>query len=228
MECFFMSQCVVIWQEDPWRAGHEERILLLHRHLSMGIKCIIYGLSWWLSSKESTYLCKRHGFHPWSRKIPTSCGATKTCVPQLESQFSRAWMLQLLSPWATTTELCALKAPAPQQEKSPQRDACTSQLEENPCSNKDPTQPINKSKKNFKHIIFSTTFSFQLYSFQKLGEKLWIWVCGGSGFNRFCFSFLIKSSFWLGRGFVFSERRMKCWRTKEAFKTVEKAMSAGL
>ena len=27
-------------------------------------------LPWWLSSKESTCQCRRHGFHPWSRKIP--------------------------------------------------------------------------------------------------------------------------------------------------------------
>ena len=129
--------------------GHEERILLFHLHLSMGIKRIIYGLSWWLSSKESTYQCRWHGFSPWSRKIPTSCGAIKTCVPQLESQFSRAWMLQLLSPCATATKLCALKAPAPQQEKPPQRDARTSQLEKNPCSHEDPTQPTTPTKNLF-------------------------------------------------------------------------------
>ena len=28
------------------------------------------GLPWWLSSKESTCQCQRHGFHPWVRKIP--------------------------------------------------------------------------------------------------------------------------------------------------------------
>ena len=25
---------------------------------------------WWLSSKESTYQCRRHRFDPWVRKIP--------------------------------------------------------------------------------------------------------------------------------------------------------------
>ena len=27
------------------------------------------GLPWWLSSKESAYQCKRHGFHPRVKKI---------------------------------------------------------------------------------------------------------------------------------------------------------------
>ena len=28
------------------------------------------GLSWWLSGKESTCQCRRHGFDPWVSKIP--------------------------------------------------------------------------------------------------------------------------------------------------------------
>ena len=28
------------------------------------------GLPWWLTGKESTYKCRRHGFDPWSGKIP--------------------------------------------------------------------------------------------------------------------------------------------------------------
>ena len=28
------------------------------------------GLPWWLSGKESTCQCRRHGFHPWSGTIP--------------------------------------------------------------------------------------------------------------------------------------------------------------
>ena len=43
------------------------------------------GFPWWLSGKESTYQCRRHGFDPWSGKIPHA-----------EEQ---------LSPWATTSEL---------------------------------------------------------------------------------------------------------------------------
>ena len=28
------------------------------------------GLPWWLSSKEATCQCRRHGFNSWARKIP--------------------------------------------------------------------------------------------------------------------------------------------------------------
>ena len=28
------------------------------------------GASWWLSGKDSAHQCRRHGFDPWSRKIP--------------------------------------------------------------------------------------------------------------------------------------------------------------
>ena len=30
----------------------------------------VWGLPWWLSRKESTCQCRRHGSDPWSRKIP--------------------------------------------------------------------------------------------------------------------------------------------------------------
>ena len=29
-----------------------------------------WGLPWWLHGKESTYQCKRRGFHPWVWKMP--------------------------------------------------------------------------------------------------------------------------------------------------------------
>ena len=29
-----------------------------------------HGHPWWLSGKESTCQCSRHGFNPWSGKIP--------------------------------------------------------------------------------------------------------------------------------------------------------------
>ena len=31
---------------------------------------LFWGLPWWLSGKESTCECRRHGFDPWSRMIP--------------------------------------------------------------------------------------------------------------------------------------------------------------
>ena len=41
---------------------------------SQSLTFLIYktgiGLPWWLSGKESTCQCRRHGFDPWVRKIP--------------------------------------------------------------------------------------------------------------------------------------------------------------
>ena len=58
------------------------------------------GLPWWLTGKESTYQSRRHGFDPWSRKIPHAP------VPQLFSLCSRTWELQLLSPCTLGPVLC--------------------------------------------------------------------------------------------------------------------------
>ena len=35
------------------------------------------GLAWWLSGKESSYQCRRHGFDPWSGKILHGTGAER-------------------------------------------------------------------------------------------------------------------------------------------------------
>jgi len=35
-----------------------------------GIRLASEGLPWWLSGKESTCQCRRHGFDPWVGKIP--------------------------------------------------------------------------------------------------------------------------------------------------------------
>ena len=35
-----------------------------------GIRLASERLPWWLSGKESTCQCRRHGFHPWVGKIP--------------------------------------------------------------------------------------------------------------------------------------------------------------
>ena len=54
------------------------------------------------------------------REDPTCHGATKPRASQLLSLCSRAREPQLLSPRAATTEACAPRARAPQQEKPPQ------------------------------------------------------------------------------------------------------------
>ena len=50
----------------------------------ISLKVCLGGLPWWLSGKESACQCGRHGFNPWSRKIPHA--------------------MEQLSLWAPTTE----------------------------------------------------------------------------------------------------------------------------
>ena len=38
------------------------------------------GLCWWLSGKESTCQWRRHGFDPWSRKIPHTMEQLSPCA----------------------------------------------------------------------------------------------------------------------------------------------------
>ena len=46
----------------------------------------IDGLPWWLSGKESARQCRRRGFHPWCRNIPSAMGPLSLHAPQLLSQ----------------------------------------------------------------------------------------------------------------------------------------------
>ena len=46
-----------------------------------GMECLkIVGLPWWLSGKKSACQCRRHGFDPWSRKIPQAVGQPSLCA----------------------------------------------------------------------------------------------------------------------------------------------------
>ena len=88
------------------------------------------GLPWWLSGKKSACQCRRHGFDPWSRKIPHTMeplSPTKlmshncwACALELGNHNYRAHVLQLLKPVRP-------RAGAPQQEKPPQREASAPQ-----------------------------------------------------------------------------------------------------
>ena len=62
------------------------------------------GLPWWLSGKESTCRCRRHGFNPWSRKIPHAVGQLILSATTAEPVLYGARELQLPSPRAATTE----------------------------------------------------------------------------------------------------------------------------
>ena len=70
------------------------------------------GLLSQLSGKETTCQCRRHRFHPWSRKIPHAT----------EPLFcSAAQELQLLTPWSpcSTREATAMRNLHTQLESSP-------------------------------------------------------------------------------------------------------------
>ena len=102
-------------------------------------------LPWWLSGQESTCYHRRHGFDPWSGKIPHAVKQLSPCV-------------KLLSPHATVTEPTHSRARTPQ-ERPLQREAREPQLqsashfpnlEKSLCCNKDLAQSDNNIKNNDK------------------------------------------------------------------------------
>ena len=56
------------------------------------------GLPWWLSGKEFACQCRRHGFHPWVRKIPWRRKWQPTPV-FLPGEFHGQRGLEGYSPW---------------------------------------------------------------------------------------------------------------------------------
>ena len=96
------------------------------------------GLSLWLRGKEPTCQCRRHRFHPWSRKIP-HCEKQPSARITAEPLFcSTAQELQLLMPFRPG-------AHAPQQ-KPPQREACTPQPESSPQAPQTREKPVQQQR----------------------------------------------------------------------------------
>ena len=115
------------------------------------------GFPSWLRGKESACQCRRHGFDPWSGKIPCAMGQLSLCATtklvhhnywacSLEPRSRNYWahMLQLSKP--ACRRACAL-----QQEKSLQWDACSLQLEKAYSQQWRPST-VNKFKKFEKYI----------------------------------------------------------------------------
>ena len=75
--------------EETWALPRYILVYLLNKKFD-------WRLPWWLSDKESAFQCRRHGFNPWSRKIPHA--AEQLSPAQLLSRCSRARELQLLKP----------------------------------------------------------------------------------------------------------------------------------
>ena len=101
-------------EEQPNRMSKEGRIRLLEEVVSFCygkhekkflkiIKCS--GLPTWLSGKESTCQCRRHGFDPWSGKIPCTAKQLNLHTPTTEPVLS--------SPGAALTEPTHAPAEAP-------------------------------------------------------------------------------------------------------------------
>ena len=44
--------------------------MLFFAYLELGKTNLFREHPWWVSGKESTCQCRRHGFNPWVRKIP--------------------------------------------------------------------------------------------------------------------------------------------------------------
>ena len=86
--------------------------------ISILLNAVKKGAPQWLSGKESTCQCRRHGFDPWSRMIPHATEEETPCATSTELRY-RAWKSELLSPCAATTESPA-ESHALQQEKPPQ------------------------------------------------------------------------------------------------------------
>ena len=63
------------------------------------------SLPWWLSRKEPTCQCSRHGFHIWPGKMPHA-EEQQAREPQPLSMCSRAQELQLRKPHAPEPRVC--------------------------------------------------------------------------------------------------------------------------
>ena len=100
----------VTWEVSKAEVEHRGQaadVILLSRRLAggSGTSKRSQGLPWWLSGKESACQCRRHGFNPWSGKIPRARGQ--------QSPFSMTTEPVLLSPGATTWKPMCLKPEVP-------------------------------------------------------------------------------------------------------------------
>ena len=86
------------------------------------------GLSWWLSGKESTCRCRRHGFHPWSRKIPRALEQLSPCPTTAGPECPNDWSPHTSNQRST-------------REATSKRSLRTTSGEQPTCSKKDPAQP---------------------------------------------------------------------------------------
>ena len=53
-------------------------------HTNQSVKCNRQELPKWLSGKDFACQCRRHGFDPWSGKIPHAMGQMSPCAETTE------------------------------------------------------------------------------------------------------------------------------------------------
>ena len=107
---FFLIFVVVTWMYSPYENSLDSMFFI--SALSCYVWCTstergsVGGLLWWLSGKEPTCQCRRHGLNPWSEKIPYATEQLSLCTTAIEPVLSYwAHELQLLNPRAATAEV---------------------------------------------------------------------------------------------------------------------------
>ena len=73
-------------RKQPKSSADEWKMLI---YLLVSSMCLAHkkhqlGLPWWLSGKEFACQCRRHGFDPWTRKIPHAVKQLGLCTPAIE------------------------------------------------------------------------------------------------------------------------------------------------
>ena len=127
-------------------------------------KCNTFGLPWWLSGKESACQCWRHGFDPWSGRIPQATEQLSSCPTTAEPVLLEprnhnypVHVPQLLK--ATCPRSCAL-----QQEKPPRWEAFTLQ----------PVRFPLLYEKTVSFLIVWTSFLIMFFNFSAYLLILWL------------------------------------------------------
>ena len=134
------------------------------------------GIPWWLSGRESSCRCRRHGFDPWSRKIPHASGQLSRCGTTPEPEWCHYWNPHTLEP-----VLCNKRSHGSETPR-------TSNQRVAPALHKESEKPTNQQRPNIAKInkYIKLFFFLKSGSFFVLGvmslPPLW-WPILTIGFN---------------------------------------------
>ena len=114
--CAFLSASLV-WEYGQMRDWDQ----VFHwKQLKCWIKwkhCL--GLPWECSGWESACQSRRHGFEPWSGKIPHASEQLSPCATTTESACHNYWSPCTWSPCSATREATAVRSPRTATKRSP-------------------------------------------------------------------------------------------------------------